>query len=586
MAAGRISWRNLPLIALGVITFTLWRFAALDSIESVTVTSTTHDILDRLSLGSQSFDDAKDIVNPSLPLSSGGHHSNTHTHKHVTPKLPLSTSESYPPTVSPDSTISSPTDSPPIITLIAIWNPKADSPPQPYLPNFFASVEANAPHVNLLFVVFDRFEHGCDKRISPPGLKNVNEICFNTADYWALHKDFLCRHWKCTEEQEQVLLKMLIQRTPDDYLNSFFRPFRAGVFAKWLDPRTPIWGWCDMDLMLGNFGRVFPWDMIGQFDLIIPAFPADLDRVMVFMSGHLMFFKHEERVMNEFFHFPHLQTIELFLQTDKDWIDGAAEEADYSHFAVLNKNLTFVHFSALSWTNHHISTSDAGVFSVDHGAEIPLADGTSEKSDPALYQQAREYLVEVIRENARKMKPPTLCEAHMVSQSMFGGAKDGVTLPCPSTPTFSKNGMEYPINLIEGDHGAEVWFAPELVVDYIPDYTQEAYHLVRRDSGRRLVMRRAINGPVVERVEPTDYIILNPLDDLEGKKDTYTRDNRPYLIEYLYNHYQNEKHQKWWKLPQEPLKPGEFLVMSKHYGIEQWDVNGKPMWTSWSVDTE
>lgn len=24
-------------------------------------------------------------------------------------------------------------------------------------------------------------------------------------------------------------------------LNSYFRPFRAGIFAKWLDPRTPIW---------------------------------------------------------------------------------------------------------------------------------------------------------------------------------------------------------------------------------------------------------------------------------------------------------------------------------------------------------
>lgn len=57
-------------------------------------------------------------------------------------------------------------------------------------------------------------------------------------------------------------------------------------------------------------------------------------------------------------------------------------------------------------------------------------------------------------------------------------------------------------------------------------------------------MRRAINGPVTERIEPTEYIVTRPLDDLDGSKEgkdgrgSYNRDTRPYLIEYLYNHYQ------------------------------------------------
>ena len=62
-------------------------------------------------------------------------------------------------------------------------------------------------------------------------------------------------------------------------------------------------------------------------------------------------------------------------------------------------------------------------------------------------------------------------------------------------------------------------------------------------------MRRAINGPVTERVEPPDNIITRPLDDLEGTKGTYTHDNRPFLTEYLYVDYQAEKHRSECFLP-------------------------------------
>lgn len=110
------------------------------------------------------------------------------------------------------------TSPPPNITIIAIWNPKANSPPQPYLPNFFASVEANAPSVDLLFIVFDKHNYGCDKRISPPGMSNVQEVCFETHEYWSLHVDYLCRYWKCSKEEEAKLLEVLLERSDDDFV--------------------------------------------------------------------------------------------------------------------------------------------------------------------------------------------------------------------------------------------------------------------------------------------------------------------------------------------------------------------------------
>lgn len=108
--------------------------------------------------------------------------------------------------------------SPPNITLIAIWNPRTNSPPQPYLSNFFASVQGNAPLVNLLFVIFDKHDYGCDKRITPSDMTNVKEICFDPREYWQLHVDYLCRYWKCSKEEETKLLEVLIERGEDDFV--------------------------------------------------------------------------------------------------------------------------------------------------------------------------------------------------------------------------------------------------------------------------------------------------------------------------------------------------------------------------------
>lgn len=123
---------------------------------------------------------------------------------------------------SSDNNIATPSSPPPPpnITIIAIWNPKTDAPPQPYLPNFFASVRAN-PKVHLLFVVFDKFNYGCDRRISPDE-KNIQEICFDTESYWRLHRDFLCQYWGCTAQDGIPLLQTLIRRSNNDHVCSFF----------------------------------------------------------------------------------------------------------------------------------------------------------------------------------------------------------------------------------------------------------------------------------------------------------------------------------------------------------------------------
>lgn len=72
-----------------------------------------------------------------------------------------------------------------------------------------------------------------------------------------------------------------------------------------------------------------PWDVAPQFDLIIPAQPADVDYIMLFMSGHLMFFRHSPYVWEQFLHYYRLQSLEAFLGAPYHWIDMGAGKPSF-----------------------------------------------------------------------------------------------------------------------------------------------------------------------------------------------------------------------------------------------------------------
>jgi len=45
---------------------------------------------------------------------------------------------------------------------------------------------------------------------------------------------------------------------------------------------------------------------------------------MMYMRGHLMFFRHDKRVANEFFNYPALRSLQSFLDAPDLWIDHGA----------------------------------------------------------------------------------------------------------------------------------------------------------------------------------------------------------------------------------------------------------------------
>lgn len=107
-------------------------------------------------------------------------------------------------------------------------------------------------------------------------------------------------------------------------LNSDYRPFRSAIFAEWMDPNTKIWGWCDMDVMLGNFERAFPWDVAENFDIIVPH-PFGLQpegSVLLYMPGHLTFFRRSAEFTAKFLDFPSFRNLDTWLQMSLDWAPG------------------------------------------------------------------------------------------------------------------------------------------------------------------------------------------------------------------------------------------------------------------------
>ena len=86
-------------------------------------------------------------------------------------------------------------------------------------------------------------------------------------------------------------------------------------------------------------------------------------------------------------------------------------------------------------------------------------------------------------------------------------------------------------------------------------------------------MRRTRGGPVTERIEPVEHILIPATVPHEGW--VYSNGNRPWLREYMYNHYQGEKYASWYKLPEEPLNVGDVLYIAKDSGAFVWDGEGE-----------
>lgn len=77
-----------------------------------------------------------------------------------------------------------------------------------------------------------------------------------------------------------------------------------------------------MDTILGSFERNFPWDEAEKYDILFPSNIIDHDHNLVYVPGHLAFFRNSEHLTAEFMKFPGVASLDGFLQ--QTWMDSGA----------------------------------------------------------------------------------------------------------------------------------------------------------------------------------------------------------------------------------------------------------------------
>ncbi|KAH8119132.1 hypothetical protein DFH11DRAFT_1686098 [Phellopilus nigrolimitatus] len=368
---------------------------------------------------------------------------------------------------------------PPKITIIVLWRIGGPTPPS-YIPYFFQSVEAN-PQIDLLFVQVDELGFGCSTYSSA---SNIQEICLSGDQYYQLQVDFVCKRWKCSKEERVALFSQIKRDGEIDKNNSNFRLMRNGIFLRWIDPSTTIWGWCDVDTFWGNFTRAFPWDIAHDFDVLAPASqPEFSSQPLLFTRGHMAFFRHSPEVLDKFHSFPKFSSLTAYLTLPATLYD--AEESEFSHYIFSEEtSFTFLSFEAMvnSWDT--VFVSGKGVF---YAPSLRKKNVSSDR---------RKQLISLVRPMNRS----------------------------PVIPTFSSEGIEDVAQVFRDGQAFEgsMWFDSSFLT-----YVETGWNQHEREQ-KAYFMRREPYGLITQRIESRERY-LNRVGEVA-------------VDESLYKHWQIEKH--------------------------------------------
>ncbi|KZV70271.1 hypothetical protein PENSPDRAFT_685649 [Peniophora sp. CONT] len=451
----------------------------------------------------------------------------------------------------------------PALTMIVLWSPHKRN--EDYLPTFFASVGAN-PSIDLLLIKFDKYGYNngeCERRRAP-GVPNVREVCLSMEEYVALHVAYFCEVWSCVEEERELVGAVMKERIPLDRVNSMYRPFRAAVFKKFLHPDLKLWGWCDLDMIFGSFERMFPWDIVHDFDVVFSGWPTHGNQPQhIFVPGHLAVFRNSPDVAAAFLQAHFLASYDDFVDLPDGLPSDAAEEGEFSHVLLMRTPLTFMRFPALADSMHHVD-SLGGVFAIENAEDasrLHAADASSSSINSAIVAARRQILPLVSKRKSQ-----------------------------PAQRTFSPQGVEGKVKLLSGSElPAEVnlWFPRRFGVVY--HSTLSSSQSAQGRDARRYVLRRARGGPVTERFElerPISVARPGQDDELVATMQRGEQVGGTWLREGLYVHLQHEKYRKWWSMPDHPLREGEVMYFDTAHGAHLWDAEGASLWESRQTEGE
>ncbi|OCF37388.1 hypothetical protein I317_04503 [Kwoniella heveanensis CBS 569] len=424
-------------------------------------------------------------------------------------------------------------DALPLITLVGFFKGPIIGPQ--LVPWFFRSV-GRQPHA-LDFLLIQR--EGCEDLSKwTSGMANVKHVCMGEEEFWQAHVDYLCKKFKggCTSGQRKIMLKdmMYFGKTPNP--QAIYPILRGWVFDKYIDPRSALWGYCDLDTFLGDFSQTFPYDLLDRpFDVFMPSETTDGAGIrLVFMRGHMTLFRRSPITEKKLLAYEGFQSFE-------DWDIGFIQpqhsigEANYSSFVVRDPHINLLTFDSLALPHDPRMSGEAGVLS------LPLSFNPKGKgAEPPL------------------TLPPDILKTISTPPKRL-----------PRRPTFTEEGFERSVEIIKGVKPPKrgLWFHESCANWY------DALSVPKRsETGKRwkrYVMK--VDDVWTERVEPmrefVPHHIVAETDDAGGGQGGEYMSG---MYEWLYVHWQEDKKRAHFKeFPQRAR--GDIFVNHFYQGNALYD---------------
>ncbi|WVF69931.1 hypothetical protein IAT40_004715 [Kwoniella sp. CBS 6097] len=438
-------------------------------------------------------------------------------------------------------------DTLPLITLVGFFKGPVVGPQ--VVKWFFQSV-GRQPHA-VDFLLIQR--EGCEDLSKwTKGMTNIKHVCLTEDQFWQAHVDYLCKKFEggCTSKQKKIMLKDMkyFGITPNP--QAVYPILRGWVFDKYIDPRSALWGYCDLDTFLGelvsdtdNMSKMdrsligFPYDLLNEpFDVFMPAETTDGAGVrLIFMRGHMTFFRRSPITEKK------LLAFEGFRSFD-NWDIGFIQpqhsigEANYSSFVVRDPNINLLTFDSLALPHDPRVSSSAGVLS------LPVKFNPKGNSEPPL-----SLAPEMLRTLATPAKR------------------------LPKYPSFSEDGFETSIDVVKGvkPPNRGLWFHESCVNWYNASSVPK-----RSETGKR--WKRYLikmNNVWTERVEPMREFEPHHWSETEGvslaPKDS-GEEPLSGMYQWIYVHWQEDKKRAHFKqFPQSAQ--GDIFVNYYYQGNAMYD---------------
>ncbi|WVQ97974.1 hypothetical protein IAU59_005094 [Kwoniella sp. CBS 9459] len=426
----------------------------------------------------------------------------------------------------------------PLITLIGFFKGPVIGPQ--VVPWFFKSV-GRQPHA-LDFLIIQR--EGCEDLSKwTKGMTNIKHICLSEDEFWGAHVDYLCKKFKggCSSKQKKIMLKDMsyFGKTPNP--QAVYPVLRGWVFEKYVDPRSALWGYCDMDTFLGDFSQTFPYDLLDRpFDVFMPSELTDGAGIrLIFMRGHMTFFRRSPVTERKILGYHGFRSFD-------DWDIGFIQpqhsigEGNFSHFVVGDPHINLVTFDGLASLVDPRVASQIGVIS------LPPRLGLGPKKEPAL-----------------TLAPEIL--------------KTFSTPPrrLPRIPSFTEEGFERSVEIVQGvkPPNRGLWFHESCASWYNASSVPKRSETGKR--WKRYVMK--VDNVWTERVEPMREYVPDYDEEVDGdagadgqKAVSAGGDSLSGMYQWLYVHWQEDKKRSHFKHFPQSIQ-GDIFVNYYYQGNALYD---------------